>query len=156
MKLGPLRLMKNVQFCVIFWTPTSHMAAASRCIEDLLVRNFPKKDISHGRHGAVYCILVYTQKFCCLTYTHSFYWCLLNHLVICWTLSSLLFFLCCLRSFLLHWKLGGEFWSCVSVCSKYLSLACVLSLSFLAALTSHLCVAINWNDMQASVVLQWA
>lgn len=45
----------------------------------------------------------------------------------------------------------------VSVCGFQIVQTCVSAgpeVSF-AALTSHLCVAINWNDLQAPVVLQY-
>lgn len=61
----------------------------------------------------------------------------------------------CLRCFLRSWK-SGSFWSCVSVWVPNSSdLRECRAWSFLAALTSHLCVAINWNDLQAPVVLQY-
>lgn len=60
----PRRLMENVQLCVTFWRATSHMAAACCCqCEGFIVRELSqKKKISHGSHGAVYCILVYTRQ----------------------------------------------------------------------------------------------
>lgn len=71
------------------------------------------------------------------------------------SLSSLLFFLCRLRRFLISWKSGGLF-GLVSVFVQNISvLRECWALSFLATLTSHLCVALNWNDLQAPVVLQY-
>lgn len=85
-----------------------------------------------------------SHKRCCLN-IQAF---ILNHFLCRWTLSSLLFFLCC--SFLLSLK-SGEF-SVLCQCLFKISLSCV---SPGPQITSQLCVAINWNDLQAPVVLQY-
>lgn len=104
--------MENVQFCVVFWTPTtSHMAAASwcQCRGFISKKLYPKKEVSHCSHCAVYFIFVYMHKCCWLTYKHWLCWCLLNRLLCWWTLSSLIFFLCRSRTFPFKLEIGGIF-----------------------------------------------
>lgn len=122
MKLGPVGSWKMYSSVLYFGhPPVTWQLQADAKVEDLLVRN---REISHDSHGAVYCVLVWTHKCCCLTYTHWFYWCLLNNFLCLWTLSSFIFFLCCLRGFLLSWKSGGEF-SVLCQCLFKISQSCV-------------------------------
>lgn len=62
-EIEALGLVENVQFCIVFWTPTSHMAAVSRC----QCRGFISKKLSQKRRYHMAVMVQYTVSLCVRT-----------------------------------------------------------------------------------------
>lgn len=66
-EIRALGLKENVQFCVAFWTPTSHMAAVSRCqcrgfmSEKLSRKRRKKRGITWQSLCSIFYLCVHTQ-----------------------------------------------------------------------------------------------